>query len=72
MLMTQCRLTKDNRTEVAFIPSKYAVEGSYIRIKQNKVWSDGWLVAQAYNSLPDYLVKANSQEYKSHRKVTDI
>ena len=38
--MRQCVLRKHNRYQVAWIPSKFAVVGLYIRL----VDDDGWLV----------------------------
>lgn len=52
MLYSQCTLVKripeGTRTTVAYIPSKYATVGKYVKIRQcNGMWENGWEVTFA-------------------------
>lgn len=47
---TQCLLTKDNKSQVAWIPSNLAQKGSIVRIKRLVEWDDGWKVTATYAS----------------------
>ena len=72
--ITQCRLVKriDDTTTVeqtAYIPSKYAVENTVVKIKrEDGRWDDGWQVMFVYNSIDD--VVSARQSIKRHRKNT--
>jgi hypothetical protein len=50
----QCILTrktaKGTLTEVSWLPEKFAVKGSYVKLKNDGVWEDGWLVQGVYDS----------------------
>lgn len=70
----QCTLVRGGRdTEKAFISAEHAIPGKYVRIKQDGEWTNGWLVAEAFEpALPSDLVQARSGDYRNHRKATDI
>jgi predicted transcriptional regulator len=38
-------------TQVSWIQAKFAEEGRYLKLKENGVWTDGWIVKKAYPSL---------------------
>lgn len=44
-LYKQCRLVKNGITEqTSWIPEEFAVNGKVIKIRENGVWDDGWVV----------------------------
>jgi len=73
----QCTLRKTlnpttTRTQVAWIPEKYASEGKVIKIRnEDDQWDDGWVVLsngdtkRSEKQLPDYHAMI-----KGHRKKT--
>lgn len=67
--MKQCTLRRGNVHTVSWIPSKYAIEGKYIKLKD----VDGWLVEhaskQAFSS--EYIL-SKEQENRNYVKNTDI
>jgi hypothetical protein len=70
----QCQLTKDNKKRVAWIPSKFALVGKVIKIKDdNGEWNDGWIVERASSNevCEDYLVE-HERDYKHQREASDI
>lgn len=73
---TQVRLTKSkgnqNYQYTAWIPDDLAEDGSYVKIKFEDGWEDGWLVSKVYNTLPSSVVFERSQDYKKTRKASDI
>jgi hypothetical protein len=52
MKYTQCLLELETSegvtTQVSFIPSEYAKVGNIIQLKENDIWTNGWLVKAAY------------------------
>jgi hypothetical protein len=64
----QVRLKKNNTICQAWIPEKFAKKGKVIKLKNE----DGWIVTDVYFRMESTLVNDNSQDYKSHRKATDI
>lgn len=69
----QCSLQNNNVIQMAWIPAKFAKPGTIIRIRENKVWSDGWKVVTTYNSMPkNWVENVGSRQYKETRKVSDI
>lgn len=72
-MYTQCQLKKGDRIHFAWIPSKLAIKGNYVKIKDNNGdWDDGWLVEATYQSKEDYLVKIDSDAYRHQRSMSDI
>lgn len=71
---TQCRLRRRDAVQVAWIPSRYAVPDSYVRLRQpDHTWSDGWqveTVAQVH--LDSAWVAERSRDHKHMRSMTDI
>ncbi len=68
----QCKLKKENRYEVSYIPHKYAKQGNVIKIKQDdETWEDGWIVEEVYSELvEEKLLPDSYSEIKAHRKKT--
>lgn len=72
MKYTQCLLELETSegitTQVSFIPSEYAKVGNIIQLKENDIWTNGWLVKAAYKeteSPPD-----THKAVRAHRKAT--
>lgn len=47
----QCRLVKriqgGELTQVSWLPEPYATKGRVVKLRDNGVWDDGWVVASA-------------------------
>lgn len=63
MNYTQCRLrknTQDGFTEtITWIPEKYAKLNEILKLKNNGIWDDGWLVVhvgQTKEEIPFYKI----------------
>ena len=68
-----CVLQRNGSTQVSWIPSEFAQEGRYLKLKENGQWTDGWKVVKAYPSVIDSeIIAARSRDYKNHRKATDL
>jgi hypothetical protein len=72
----QCSLHQDlgngwRSLQVSWIPAKYAHEGETLRLKNNGVWTDGWIVdgvgdaVLRESELPD-----GHKERRVHRRNT--
>ena len=57
-------------TIVSFIPKKFANVGSYVKIKDNDVWTNGWLVQDAGPDIEEALLPNSHDDIKGHRKMT--
>jgi hypothetical protein len=70
---TQCALARKSASQVAWIPTKFANKGNYIKLKQDDgSWEDGWLVQETYTvQNAKYLIE-HGQDYKNTRKASDI
>lgn len=72
-MYTQCSLRNKNAIEMAWIPAKFAKEGNKLKIKNNRIWEEGWEVMRVYKSMPKkWIEEVESRQYKEMRKVTDI
>lgn len=70
---TQCALAKKGAVEVAWIPTKFANKGKFIKLKQNDdTWDDGWLVQETYTKQDAKYLVEHSQDFKNTRKASDI
>lgn len=71
MKYRQCQLVKENITTVSWIPEKYAKLNKVLKLKNNDVWTDGWIVTTVSedsideSNLPDY-----RKDIRNHRKAT--
>jgi len=61
MTYTQCKLRRGNVFQTAWIPSLFAKENLYIKIKEE----DGWQVVSCGGTLPADYVKARSRDYRT-------
>ncbi len=70
---TQCALLKNGKSEVTWIPTKFANKGKFVKLRQDDdSWDDGWLVEETYTVQDaQYLIK-HGQDYKNTRKASDI
>lgn len=65
--------TKYSIMSTVFIPSKFAKEGKFVKIKKETQWDDGWQVQSVYEPEVDesYCIE-RSQDYQRTRKASDI
>lgn len=66
---TQCKLTKDGQSQVAWIPTRGAKIGYFVELKPS---NEFWRVNETYGTIPEKMVKDNERNYISHREATDI
>lgn len=65
----QCTVRCGDVHDVCWLPSKFAVEGKYIRIKDE----DGWLVTGIGDlKLPSTYVEKQKNNWRSQRQASDI
>ena len=79
---TQVKLTKQIEngvggvigilTDVAWIPSEFAVIGKKVKIKYDTGWDSGWVVSGVYHTMDRILVVQNETLYKRTRKHSDV
>ncbi len=63
----QCFLKRGRWTQTAWLPERFAKAGGYVRLHD----SDGWNVVSAGDERRK-MEDIHSQQYKKHRKETDI
>ena len=69
----QCKMKKDNVWYTAWIPKKMAVKNKIIKIRHDDgIWENGWKIMEVYGQETYEDLNSQSQEYKTHREVTDI
>lgn len=73
----QCELHKmidEDRckTDVAWIPEKYAKIGKVIKLKIDGVWEDGWKVVFLGAKSPAKEVEDKSRDYLKQRESSDV
>jgi len=67
----QCRLRRKNAEQVSYIPTKFAVVGSFLKLKDEKGnWTNGWEVLSVGEATPENLVPDSHDAIKAHRKRT--
>jgi hypothetical protein len=71
--MNQCKLQKNNKITTSWIPTKYAIKGNYVKLKDNDVWENGWKVIEVFqpSKLSDSVIN-RSDDYKNTRKASDV
>ncbi len=70
---TQCKLQKGEVFQVAWIPSKHARLGNYVKLRiRGEEWDDGWLVIEAKLSKETEEVMQRAEDYKRQRDASDI
>jgi len=73
----QCTLQKPlsdaTTTRVAWIPEKFAVQGKYVKLKEQDRWEDGWqVISVGRQRRTKEDVQARSLDYKKQREGSDI
>jgi hypothetical protein len=66
----QCSLQKGNVHQVSFIPEKYAVVGKVLKLKEQGVWIDGWVVHGIGELMSEDEVPDSYKAIKKHRAST--
>jgi len=69
---TQCKITKENKHRIAWIPSRYAILETIIKIRIDGLWKDGWQVAEVYGTSSKEHVEAHERDFRKQRKASDI
>ncbi len=71
---TQCRLENIHTgyKQDSYIPSNFAKEGWMVDLKEQGAWSEGWKVISVGSKMSTETVLNNQNNYRSHRKATDI
>lgn len=62
--MTQCKLRKGNQEQICFIPSKFAIEGKFLKIKDE----DGWKVEEVFSSSSQEDLQMKHNERRDLKK----
>lgn len=73
-LYTQCELSRGPRRQISWLPNRFAVQGSVVKLKDDGRWEDGWRVETAYHGvvLAHQELVERSQDYKRTRLASDI
>ena len=66
--VTQCTLQKQNTSQTAWIPSKFAQKGKFVKIKDD----NGWEVTSTGATRSYSEMNKRSQDYKKTRSASDI
>lgn len=75
---TQCHLEKavlggKRLLETAFIPTRYAKLGKFLKLKQEDgIWNNGWKVTFVGQTLSADIVESNERDYLRTREASDI
>jgi hypothetical protein len=72
---TQCQLQKGTANQVSWIPTKFAVPGQVVKLKnEDGSWDDGWVVESIamQQSMPSKWVQERSMDFKKMRSMTDV
>ena len=67
MTYTQCGLYRKNVKKVSWIPTEFARTGKALKLKDNGIWEDGWIVEWVgqTDDRPDV-----NKTIRNHRKNT--
>jgi hypothetical protein len=70
---TQCKLQKDNITQVSFIPTVFAKYDNVIKLKNAAgVWEDGWIVIEVGQTVSKAHALEQERVHMRTRKASDI
>ena len=65
----QCVLRKGYAQQVSYLPSKFAIDGKLVRLKDD----DGWeVVFVSDNEITEDLALLQRDVYRNHRNTTDV
>jgi len=74
MLFNQCTLRRKVKTghviKVTYIPKKFAIVGSHVRLKDNDEWTNGWKVENVGPDVHEDMLPDSHSDIKGHRKMT--
>lgn len=75
--LTQCKLKRKDQNQTLWIPTKFAVEGRRVGLREKTpqggaYWDEGWIVESVFNTLPQDYVLERSKDYKETRRASDI
>lgn len=70
----QCLIRRNNESgyteQVSWIPACYAKINKVLKIKNNQIWEDGWVVYAVYKDCKLESLPNSHQVMKGHRKAT--
>jgi hypothetical protein len=72
MNYTQCKINKQEKFDIAWIPSRLAKIGKCIKIKYDNVWDNGWFVIDTYSTNTEDHVIEHEMDYRKQRRASDI
>jgi hypothetical protein len=70
MKYIQCTLVNGNSCQVSWIPEKFAQLGAILKLKNNGVWEDGWIISNLGSVQDENLIHDSHIAVKEHRKRT--
>ena len=62
---TQVEMVRGNIHQLSWIPSKFAVLGKVLKIKEKGVWEDGWQVIDVGGTLNADYVLSHERDYRT-------
>lgn len=69
MFYRQCHLKKGNTHQTSWIPEQFAVVNKVLKLREDGVWDDGWVVQTVsetrLDETPDW-----RKDIRGHRKTT--
>lgn len=70
----QCRLVKGDRTQVSWLPSKFATVGRVVKLSDGRTgaWDDGWVVEETYSAMETAEANERSRDHTRTRKASDV
>jgi hypothetical protein len=72
MYSKQCRLTKGNKVQYSWIPTKFAIKNKKLILKnENGDWEQ-WIVDEVYSTVSHKSLKFLEEQHKKTREASDI
>lgn len=65
----QCTMTKNETSQVAWIPEEFAKVGKFLRLEDDNGWE---VTSVGTHRLNGQYIMDHEREYLRHRRVTDI
>lgn len=71
---TQCKLTRGDTQYICWLPTKYAILGKFLKLKDRETdtWENGWQVKETFSTMNSDYVADRSRDFKRTRKASDI
>lgn len=70
MNYSQCKLQKDDLVQVSWIPNRFALVGKPVRLRDDGVWVDGWIVVEVWQTISEDQLPDSHDERKAHKRAT--